>query len=443
LYFFPFVINLFALITFAKISKRMKVFKFGGASVKDADAVRNVGHIIAQYTGEKLLVIISAMGKNTNKLEELVEAFWKNETEKKQQIIQELKDFHFKIANDLIADPKHHIFSDLEDLLMELECVVEKKYNNVSYDEIYDGIICYGELLSTKIVCDYLQSIDTKIKWVDARNFIQTDSNFREGRVKWTETEETVKRILKPYIDRSIVITQGFIGRDEHNNTTTLGREGSDYSAAIFAYCLDAQDVTIWKDVAGVMNADPKQFAEAVKLEAINYNQAIELAYYGASVIHPKTIQPLKSKNIQLNVNSFINIHAIGTAVNNTAPALTNECYIIKDKQTLLSISTKNYSFIAEDNLSAIFDAFAKFKVRINVMQNSAISFSACCDTKEDKINEMIKALADEYTIEQQTDCTLLTIYNAKKENAIPGFLNSKKVMLNQELGMARQLVLA
>ena len=421
----------------------MKVFKFGGASVKDADAVRNVGHIIAQYTGEKLLVIISAMGKNTNKLEELVEAFWKNETEKKQQIIQELKDFHFKIANDLIADPKHHIFSDLEDLLMELECVVEKKYNNVSYDEIYDGIICYGELLSTKIVCDYLQSIDTKIKWVDARNFIQTDSNFREGRVKWTETEETVKRILKPYIDRSIVITQGFIGRDEHNNTTTLGREGSDYSAAIFAFCLDAQDVTIWKDVAGVMNADPKQFAEAVKLEAINYNQAIELAYYGASVIHPKTIQPLKSKNIQLNVNSFINISAIGTAVNNTAPALTNECYIIKDKQTLLSISTKNYSFIAEDNLSAIFDAFAKFKVRINVMQNSAISFSACCDTKEDKINEMIQALAEEYSIEQQTDCTLLTIYNAKKENAIPSFLNTKKVMLNQELGMARQLVLA
>jgi len=421
----------------------MKVFKFGGASVKDADAVRNVGHIIAQYTGEKLLVIISAMGKNTNKLEELVEAFWKNETEKKQLIIQELKDFHFKIANDLLADPKHHIFSDLEDLLMELECVVEKKYNNVSYDEIYDGIICYGELLSTKIVCDYLQSIDTKIKWVDARNFIQTDSNFREGRVKWTETEETIKRILKPYIDRSIVITQGFIGRDEHNNTTTLGREGSDYSAAIFAYCLDAQDVTIWKDVAGVMNADPKQFAEAVKLEAINYNQAIELAYYGASVIHPKTIQPLKSKNIQLNVNSFININAIGTAVNNTAPALTNECYIIKDKQTLLSISTKNYSFIAEDNLSAIFDAFAKFKVRINVMQNSAISFSACCDTKEDKINEMIKALTEEYSIEQQTDCTLLTIYNAKKENAIPGFLNTKKVMLNQELGMARQLVLA
>lgn len=420
----------------------MKVFKFGGASVKDADAVRNVGHIIAQYTGEKLLVIISAMGKNTNKLEELVEAFWKNETEKKQAIIEELKDFHFKIANDLIADPKHHIFSDLEDLLMELECVVEKKYSNVSYDEIYDGIICYGELLSTKIVSDYLQSIDTKNKWVDARNFIQTDSNFREGRIKWTETEETVKRILKPYIDRSIVITQGFIGRDEHNNTTTLGREGSDYSAAIFAYCLDAQDVTIWKDVAGVMNADPKQFTEAVKLEAINYNQAIELAYYGASVIHPKTIQPLKSKNIQLNVNSFINIKAIGTTVNNTAPALTNECYIIKDKQTLLSISTKNYSFIAEDNLSAIFEAFAKYKVRINVMQNSAISFSACCDTKEDKINEMVKALAAEYSIEQKTDCTLLTIYNAKKENAIPTFLNTKKVMLNQELGMARQLVL-
>jgi len=421
----------------------MKVFKFGGASVKNADAVRNVGNILAKYSGEKLLVVISAMGKITNKLEELVNAFWKNETEKKQNIIQELKDFHFEIAAHLIEDKKHYIFSNIEDLLIELECVVEKKYSNTSYDEIYDGIICYGELLSTKIVSDYLQSIEVKNKWVDARNFIQTDSNFREGRVKWQETEETVKRILKPYIDRSIVITQGFIGRDEHNNTTTLGREGSDYTAAIFAFCLDAHDVTIWKDVAGVMNADPKTFPNAVKLNAINYNQAIELAYYGASVIHPKTIQPLKSKNINLYVNSFVNMNDEGTIVKNDALNLNDECYIVKDNQTLLSISTKNYSFIAEDNLSAIFDAFAKYKVRINVMQNSAISFSACCDTKEDKIAEMLIALANEYNIEQKPNCTLLTIYNAKKENAIPDLFNQKNILLNQELGMARQLVLA
>ncbi len=421
----------------------MKVFKFGGASVKDADAVRNVGNILEKYSGEKLLVVISAMGKITNKLEELVTVFWKNEVEKKQIIIQELKDFHFTIASNLIEDKKHHIYSDLEDLLMELECVVEKKYHNTSYDEIYDGVICYGELLSTKIVSDYLHSIEVKNKWVDARNFIQTDSNFREGRVKWTETEETIKRILKPYVDRSIVITQGFIGRDEHNNTTTLGREGSDYSAAIFAYCLDAQDVTIWKDVAGVMNADPKQFANAVKLDAINYNQAIELAYYGASVIHPKTIQPLKSKNINLYVNSFLNMNDEGTVVKIDAPALSNECYIVKNEQTLLSIFTKNYSFIAENNLSAIFDAFAMFKVRINVMQNSAISFSACCDSKEDKINEMVIALSNEYTIETKPNCTLLTIYNAKKENVLPEFLSAKKILLNQELGMAKQLVLA
>ncbi len=420
----------------------MKVFKFGGASVKDADAVRNVGHIIGQYAGEKLLVIISAMGKNTNKLEELVEAFWHNETEKKQSIIKELKDFHFKIANDLIADSKHHIFSNIEDLLMELECVVEKKYSTVSYDEIYDGIICYGELLSTRIVSDYLQSIEFKNKWVDARNFIQTDSNFREGRIKWVETEETIKRILIPYIDRSVVITQGFIGRDDENNTTTLGREGSDYSAAIFAFCLDAQDVTIWKDVAGIMNADPKKFDDAVKIEAINYNQAIELAYYGASVIHPKTIQPLKSKNIRLNVNSFMNTSAKGTIVENDAAALTKECYIIKENQTLLSISTKNYSFVAEDNLSAIFDAFAKYKIRINVMQNSAISFSACCDTKEDKINEMVKALSGDYLVEQKPDCTLLTIYNATIDYTLPAFLSDKKVLLNQELGKTKHLVL-
>ncbi len=421
----------------------MKVFKFGGASVKNADAVRNVGNILAKYSGEKLLVVISAMGKITNKLEELVEAFWKNETARKQMIIEELKAFHFEIASHLITDKKHPIFSNLEDLLMELECVVEKKYSNTRYDEIYDGIICYGELLSTRIVSDYLQSIEVKNKWVDARNFIQTDSNFREGRIKWAETEETVKRILKPYIDRSIVITQGFIGRDEQNNTTTLGREGSDYTAAIFAYCLDAQDVTIWKDVAGVMNADPKTFEHAIKLNEINYNQAIELAYYGASVIHPKTIQPLKSKNISLYVNSFINMNDEGTVVKNNAVNLQDECYIVKNNQTLLSISTKNYSFIAEDNLSAIFDAFAKYKVRINVMQNSAISFSACCDTKEDKITEMLAALAAEYHIEQKPNCTLLTIYNAKKENAIPAIFSTMQVLLNQELGIARQLVLA
>ena len=420
----------------------MKVFKFGGASVKDAEAVRNVGRIIARFSGEKLLVVISAMGKSTNKLEDLVDAFWTNDDANKRSIISDLKDFHYKIANDLISDQKHHIYSDLENLFMELECLVEKRYPNAAYDEIYDGIICYGELLSTKIVSDFLLSIDNKNKWVDARNFIQTDNNFREGHVKWTETEETIKRILKPYIDRNIVITQGFIGSDENNNTTTLGREGSDYTAAIFAYCLDAKDVTIWKDVAGVMNADPKKFDNAVKLDAINYNQAIELAYYGASVIHPKTIQPLKSKNIQLFVNSFINIDDKGTVVNNDSPSLSNECYIVKDQQTLLSISTKNYSFIAEDNLSRIFEHFAKHKVRINVMQNSAISFSACCDTRDSKIDELCAELSNEYNVEQESNCTLLTVYNAKNEIEMPAQFTGQTALLKQVLGAATQVVL-
>lgn len=421
----------------------MKVFKFGGASVKNADGVRNVAGIIREFQDEKLLVVVSAMGKNTNKLEELVKAFWENDKSGKAAIIAELKEFHFNIANDLIEDKKHRIFSDLEDLLMELECLVDKKYSNVSYDEMYDGIVCYGELLSTKIVSDYLYSADIRNKWVDARNFIQTDSNFREARVKWEETEETVKRILKPYVDRNVIITQGFIGRDENNNTTTLGREGSDYSAAVFAYCLDAQDVTIWKDVAGVMNGDPKLFTDAVKLDSINYNQAIELAYYGASVIHPKTIQPLKSKNINLYVTSFINMHDKGTVVKNDASPLTKECYIIKTGQTLLSVATRNYSFIAEDNLSTIFESFARFKVRINVMQNSAISFSACCDTKEDKIDSLVQSLEGEYNIERMHDCTLLTIYNSKKDNVIPAFLSGKRTMIDQELGITRHIVLA
>jgi aspartate kinase len=286
-------------------------------------------------------------------------------------------------------------------------------------------------------------SAEIRNKWVDARNFIQTDANFREGRVRWVETEETVRRILAPYIERSVVITQGFIGRDENNNTVTLGREGSDYTAAIFAYCLDADDVTIWKDVAGVMNADPKKFDKAVKLEGINYNQAIELAYYGASVIHPKTIQPLKSKNINLYVNSFINTDDLGTVVNNNAADLTTPCYIVKEAQTLLSISTLNYSFIAEDNLSHIFEAFARHRVRINVMQNSAISFSACCDTKEDKIKLLMQDLSSAYLIEHKPDCTLLTVYNPKGEKDIPGFLSAKKELLHQELGRARQVVLS
>lgn len=419
----------------------MKVFKFGGASVKDADAVRNVAEIIGQYSGEKLLVVISAMGKTTNKLEELINSFVHN-NDKSPAIIQELKDFHFGIVNELIDNPKHHIYSDLEDLFMELECLVEKQYPNAGYDEIYDGIICYGELLSTTIISDYLLERDIKNKWVDARNFIQTDSNFREARVEWTVTEEITRRILLPYLQRSIIITQGFIGRDGHNNTTTLGREGSDYSAAIFAYCLDAEDVTIWKDVAGVMNADPKKFEDAVKLNSINYNQTIELAYYGASVIHPKTIQPLKSKNISLYVNSFLNTNETGTVVNNISSAIENPCYIIKEEQTLISISTRNFSFIAEDNLSHIFEYFAKFKVRINVMQNSAISFSACCDTKEDKIELLCAALTEEYQVEQISECTLLTVYNADEKHALPEFLSGKKQMLKQNLGAVSQLVL-
>ena len=421
----------------------MKVFKFGGASVKDAEAVRNVGRIIADYSDDKLLVVISAMGKTTNALEQLVSAFWRNDNAQKLQAIDVLKTFHLKIAQDLISDPKHHIFSDLEDLFMELECLVEKPIPQITYDELYDSIICYGELMSTKIVSDYLQSIDIKNKWVDARNFIQTDSNFREGRVNWQITEDTVQTILLRYIERNVVITQGFIGKDEHNRTTTLGREGSDYSAAIFAYCLNAKDVTIWKDVAGVMNADPKLFDQAIKLDAINYNQAIELAYYGASVIHPKTIQPLKSKHIQLFVNSFVDTKAIGTVINNEADNLKAECYIVKDQQTLLNISTKNYSFIAEDNLSKIFDFFAQHKVRINVMQNSAISFSACCDTKEDKIDQLCQALASEYKVDAIKHCQLLTIYNPSTETSIPKNFAKSTPLLKQILGPAMQLVLS
>lgn len=376
----------------------MRVFKFGGASVKNAEAIRNVGTILNAFGGEEVLVVVSAMGKTTNALEALALAYFQNNQDKYTKF-KEVKSFHDEIIKDLLNGKSVRAYDDIENLFIELECEIEGK-PQIGFDQVYDQIVSYGEIFSSRILSTYLNEAGVKNRWMDAQNFIITDNTYREGKVNWNRTSHLIGSKLLPIVKKQMVVTQGFIGKNQDNFTVTLGREGSDYSAAIFAFGLHAASVTIWKDVAGVMNADPKLFPDAIKIETISYPKAIEMAYYGATVIHPKTIQPLQSKNIPLFVKSFVDPSAAGTTVgveNETIKQLPT--IIKKGKQVLLSFSTKDFSFIAEENLSKLFSVFASFKIRINVMQSSAISFSVCVDDEEDKIEGMRNEVMQEYDI--------------------------------------------
>jgi aspartate kinase len=419
----------------------MKIFKFGGASVKDAAGVKNVAQILRSYESEKLLVVISAMAKTTNLLEKLVSAYVSKQDENTKHVFQELIAFHFAICDELFADKQHPIFNELDNLFLEIDCLIEKDSVRDDFDFVYDQLVSYGELISTKIVSAFLLKEGIKNKWVDARNFIFTDSNYREAGINWTETERIVAGKLKPFAEKSMVITQGFIGKNRENATTTLGREGSDYSAAIFAWCLDAESVTIWKDVAGVMNADPKKMPEAVKINELSFTQAIELAYYGASVIHPKTIQPLQSKSIPLYVKSFVNPAESGTIVGLSNESLQSvTCFIFKEKQCLLSLKTKDFSFVAENNLQEIFRILALHKLRVNVMQNSAISFNAVVDCDSRKLEKMKADLSLHFEVQLVSDLDLLTVYNpSSNEVSLP--VNESKRYLQQKGERALHIV--
>lgn len=412
----------------------MKIFKFGGASVKNADGVRNVASILNRYPSEKLLVVISAMGKTTNLLETLVHAYY-HKTGQENAILAELRKYHHDIIADLSSGSAYPIFHDVENLFLELECLIETPVQQEDYDFIYDQIVPFGEQISTRIVSNYLHSAGINNQWIDSRNFILTDDRYRDARIQWEETEHIISRRLRPLAEKNLVITQGFIGRGSHNETTTLGREGSDYSAAIFAFCLNAASVTIWKDVAGVMNADPKKFPDATLINSLSYSDAIELAYYGASVIHPKTIQPLKARNIPLYVKSFINPEERGTVVSNDAAPLNVACYIHKPGQVMAELSTSDFTFIVEKNLEIIFSLLAKYKVRCNIMQNSAISFSLVADKKEDRLE---KLTAEFQSLGLQVKLTenleLLTVYNADSLKTMPD-LQGMKILLEQKTG--------
>ncbi|MFN5218375.1 MAG: aspartate kinase [Sphingomonadales bacterium] len=419
----------------------MKIFKFGGASVKDADGVRNIANVLLTHQQGPLLVVISAMGKTTNHLEKIVHACI-HQTGEIPALLKELKDYHYSIIQELQSQNQFAMVNDIENLFLELECLTETPVQLDEYDFVYDQIVSFGELISTKIVSHYLLGNGFKNQWIDSRNFILTDDRYRDARIQWSETEQLIAKKLKPLAERHPVITQGFIGRGPLNETTTLGREGSDYSAAIFAYCLNAESVTIWKDVAGVMNADPKKMEDAVLIPHLGYSDAIELAYYGASVIHPKTIQPLMAKDIPLFVKSFINPQLDGTKVSNKGNILSVPCYIFKSNQVLAELKTRDFTFIVEQNLEHIFSLLAKFKVRCNIIQNSAISFSFVADNKENKWNALIDELDKLGLTTQITESLeLITIYNAVdgSKNAV---LGQNEVILKQHTGRTRHYLI-
>lgn len=421
----------------------MKIYKFGGASVKDASGVQNVARIISAGNPAQLLVVISAMGKTTNALESLVDAcFHKKKT--LHEILSVLRQSHQTIINDLFGETALMWVNEVENLFLELECLVDNENLQDDYDFLYDQVVVYGELISTRIVSAYLLSQGIRNQLVDSRNFILTNDRYRDARVDWTDTERVVTNRLLPLAQKNLIITQGFMGKGPKGESTTLGREGSDYSAAIFGKLLHAESVTIWKDVEGVMNADPKKFPDTQKIDHLTYNDAIELAYYGASVIHPKTIQPLKASNIPLFVKSFLNIDLPGTMVSDFGQPINVPCKILKENQLMLCISTKDFNFIAEDNLREIFAVFSENKIRVNIMQNSAIQLRCVIDNKENRHQPLLQALSNSnLDIEVIEGLKLLTVYKpTENEKDAANIHGLGQILLQQNTGSAMHYVL-
>ncbi len=408
----------------------MKVFKFGGASVKDAAGVRNLAEIV-RTQGQNAVIVVSAMGKTTNALESLVRVYVDNQSSAIQTQLASLKTYHTDIMNELNGN-----FSQVHQTFTQLENYLRSPVSAL-YDEVYDQIVSVGELLSTQIIAAYLINTGLSIRWIDARQLIRTDATFREGRVDWEFTGGQIKSAVKK---SGINITQGFIGQSADNRTTTLGREGSDYTAAIFAYCLNAESVTIWKDVPGVLNADPKWFDETVLLERLTYQDAIELAYYGATVIHPKTIKPLQNKGIPLLVKSFLKPDAPGTVIGNYERHLTVPSFIFKVNQVLISLHPNDFSFIAEDNLSRIFGRFAQAGVKINLMQHTAISFSVVVDNNPDRVPALLALLKEDFRVSYNDGLELITI-RYYDQGTIDRVLPNKKLLLEQKSRYTVQLV--
>jgi aspartate kinase len=411
----------------------MKVFKFGGASVNSVERIKNLGKIVKQYKDEKLLIVISAMGKTTNALEKVAEAFFQGKKDEALQLFEQVKQQHLNVAKSLLATEYFPCAVQLKNFFMELVWLVHDKPVR-DYDYYYDQVVCIGELLSTSLISFYLAETGIVNKWIDVRDIIRTDDNFRDATIDWEYTRSKAQSVIGALFDDSnIVLTQGFIGSTDENESTTLGREGSDYTAAIFANIMNAESVTIWKDVQSVMNADPKKFPDAQPISELNYNEVIEMAYYGAQVIHPKTIKPLQNKSIPLLVKCFLEPMLPGTIIHNKSlqkqlPAII----VLKEKQAMLEMSSKDFSFVGERHVGILYHLFEKLKIKPNLTQNGAISFLCVLDDRPEKIEKLAIEASEFFDVSVVKELSLLTIRHYNNQ-LFEKLTEGKKILLRQQ----------
>ena len=420
------------------MKKLVNVFKFGGASIKDSASIKNVSEILKNYKNQTLVIVVSAAGKTTNALEKVVEAHVKQDGTA-AKLLNEIKEGHYQIIRELFGE-KHDIYSVVNDTFVEIDWVLEEAPHE-NYDFMYDQIVSIGELVSSKIIHAYLNEIGLPSAWLDARDIIRTDNLYREGWVIWEDTLNNASEKIPPLMENGgFVITQGFIGSTSENFTTTLGREGSDYTAAIFSHCLDAESMTIWKDVPGVLTADPRIFENVVKLDRLSYREAIEMTYYGAKVIHPKTIKPLQNKSIPLYVKSFLDPSGDGTYISDEVVDKYPPIVSIEPRQALLYISTKDFSFVAEHHLSHLFKLIAEFRIQVNMMQNTAISFAVCVNDIDDRIERFTKSLQDNFKVIVDRNLELIAVRHYQND-LLESLKTGKIVMLEERIGQTVQLV--
>lgn len=420
----------------------MKVFKFGGASLESVERIKQVAQIVQSFPDDKLLIVISAMGKTTNELEKVAQNFYMRKREIAAQLLFNVEQHHIQVAESLLGSRQHPLFQQLQQFFTEAEWTLGEKPIR-AYDYYYDQLVGMGELLSTAIVSAFFNTIGLSNTWVDVRDVFRTDDNFRDANIDWAFTQKQVtEKVVPLFSQTSIVIAQGFIGSTDQNESVTLGREGSDYSAAVFANMLDAESQTIWKDVEGLKNADPKLFPNTVNIPEISYGEVIEMAYYGAQVIHPKTIKPLQNKQIPLLVKCFLDKNLPGTIIKEQADARQlPPIIVLKRNQVLLTLTSKDYAFITEDKISDIYETFHRLKVKINLMQNGAITFSCCIDHNPEKIELLIKTLHNDFKISYNESLELLTV-RYYQDGLLEDLSNHHTVLLEQRSNVTVQRLL-
>ena len=419
----------------------MKVFKFGGASVNSVERIQNVGHIMKHWSGEKIVVIVSAMGKTTNALEKVADAFFSGKKEEALLLFEQVKQQHLTTAKHVLVTHYLDCETQLKDFFTEVEWLLHDKPVR-DYDYYYDQVVCAGELFSTAIISAYLNEAGVNNKWLDVRDIFRTDDDFRDATIDWEFTKQRVVDSVLPELGKhNIVLTQGFIGATDENESTTLGREGSDYTAAVFANMLEAESQTIWKDVESVMNADPKQFPDAVPIPELNYNEVIEMAYYGAQVIHPKTIKPLQNKGIPLFVKCFLDPSLPGTVIHNKPVHHLPPIIVLKEKQVMLELSSMDFSFIGEQHVGHLYNLFEKLHIKPNLTQNGAISFICVLDDKSERIEKLASEASEFLDVQVRKELSLLTIRHYTKE-VFEKLTEGKTISLRQQTPDTIQLLL-